>query len=113
MKISLKSQRKEFKNGNYCTAYEYPMDENMINGSLIVLSGRYPETGCALNEVSKEMAYVVKGSGRVTVEGKEHALAEGDIVLIDPGEKYFWEGNMEIFMPCVPAWSPEQHRTAE
>jgi hypothetical protein len=34
----------------------------------------------------------------------------GDLVLIEPGEKYFWEGNMDLFIPCSPAWYPEQHK---
>jgi mannose-6-phosphate isomerase-like protein (cupin superfamily) len=110
MKISLKSQRKKFKNSGHCTAYEYPLDDPDINGAVITLNGRYPENGCAVNEISKEMAYVIKGSGRVAIENKEFPINEGDIILIDPGEKYFWQGNMELFMPCTPAWSPNQHK---
>lgn len=113
MKISLKSQRKEFKNSDHCIAYEYPLDEKAINGCVIKLYGRYPEKGSARNEISKEMGYIIKGSGKVTVNCREAALAEGDIVLIEPGETYFWEGDMEIFMPCTPAWSPEQHKFIE
>jgi len=30
--------------------------------------------------------------------------------FIIKGEKYFWEGEMEMFMPCTPAWYPEQHK---
>lgn len=52
----------------------------------------------------------MKGNGRVVVEEKEVRLHQGDLVLIEPGEKYFWEGKMELFMPCTPAWHPEQHK---
>lgn len=113
MKISTKSQRKEFKNGNFCTAYEYPIGDKSINGAVIELTGRYPENGSAQNLVCKEMAYVVDGGGKVVVEGVEYSVNEGDVVLIDPGEKFYWEGDMELFMPCAPAWDPAQYRTVE
>ncbi len=113
MKIVRKNEVKIFKNSEVCTAIEYPMGDKDINGAVIELSGRYPEKGRTMNEISKEMAYVIKGSGRVVVEGAEARLNEGDLVLIDPGEKFFWEGNMTLFMPCTPAWNPDQHKQVE
>ncbi len=89
MKFAPKESRREFKNGRFCTAYEYPMNEPAINGAVIVLNGRYPETGRTVNKVCKEMAYAVKGNGRVVIEDREILVSEGDIVLIDPGEKFY------------------------
>ncbi len=113
MKIVRKNEAKKFKNGEACTAIEYPMGDKDINGAVIELSGRYPDRGRTVNEKCKEMAYVIKGSGRVVVEGVETQLNEGDLVLIDPGEKFFWEGKMTLFMPCTPAWNPDQHKQVE
>jgi mannose-6-phosphate isomerase-like protein (cupin superfamily) len=110
MKITHKDERKEFKNGNYCTAFEYPVYDKAINGALIKLTGRYPEKGCAMNEISKELAYVIKGSGKVVIQGNEFAIGEGDVIFIEPNEKFYWEGTMELFMPCAPAWSPDQYK---
>lgn len=113
MKITRKSQTETFKNGNSCTAIEYPMEDNDINGAIIELTGRYPEEGRAMNEKCKEMGYIIKGSGKVVIEGKEIQIQEGDLILIDPKEKYFWEGSMTIFMPCTPSWKPEQSKKVE
>ena len=113
MKIIRKKEAKEFKNSEACIAIVYPMDDKDINGAVIELNGRYPNKGRTMNEKCKEMAYVIKGSGKVVVEDKETQLNEGDLVLIDPGEKFFWEGNMTLFMPCTPAWSPKQHKQVE
>lgn len=110
MEIAKKKQRKEFKNSDCCTAFEYPMEDRDINGAVIKLSGRYPGKEWAVNEICKEMGYVVSGSGRVVVENVEHSVGEGDLVLINPGEKFYWQGNMKIFMPCAPAWTPEQYK---
>ncbi len=111
MKIIKKNQAKAYKNSEVCTAIEYPLGDKDINGAIIKLSGRYPDKGRTVNLVCKEIAYVIKGSGRLVVEGEETKLNEGDLVLIEAGEKFFWEGNMQIFMPCTPAWYPEQHKS--
>jgi len=113
MKITRKEETKKFKNSEVYTAIEYPMDDKDINGAVIGLNGRYPDKGRTMNEKCKEMAYVINGSGRVVVEGKEIQLSEGDLILIEPGEKFFWEGNMTLFMPCTPAWSLKQHKQVE
>lgn len=113
MKFISKDQTKIFKNSEACAAIEYPLGDKDINGAVIELNGRYPDKGRAMNFECKEMAYIIKGSGKVVVEGKEMKLNEGDLVLIEAGEKFFWEGNMRIFMPCAPAWRAEQYKEVE
>jgi len=113
MKVIHKNQTKEHKNSDVCVAIEYPMGDKDINGAVIKLNGRYPDKGKVVNLKCKEMAYIIEGSGRVVVEGKETKLQGEDLVLIKPGEKYFWDGNMTMFVPCVPAWYPEQHKEVE
>jgi len=113
MKIIKKNQAEIHKNSGDCTAIEYPLGDKDINGAVIELNGRYPSKDRVVNLKCKEMAYVIKGSGKLVVEEKEIKLSEGDLALIEAGEKYFWEGNMRIFMPCTPAWYPEQHKEVE
>lgn len=110
MKLIKKSQTKKFKNSSVCIATEYPMGDKDINGALIELKGRYPDKGRVVNLKCKEMAYIIKGSGKLVVEGKEIKLRTGDLVLINPGEKYFWEGKMIMFVPCTPAWYLGQYK---
>lgn len=111
MKIIKKDQTREFKNSDVCIAIEYPMDDKDINGAVIELDGRYPDTGRVVNEKCKELVYVIEGAGTLTVEGEEIQLAEGDLAMIEPNEKYFFEGKLKLFTPCTPAWYPEQHKT--
>ena len=47
------------------------------------------------------------------VEGEEVNLNQGDLILIEPGEKYFWQGNLKLFISSTPAWSPEQYKEVE
>lgn len=113
MKVIRKDQTKTFKNSDACTAIEYPLEDKDVNGAIIELSGRYPEKGRVVNLKCKELAYIIEGSGRLVVEGKEVSLSKSDLVLIEPGEKYFWEANLIMFVPCVPAWYPEQHKEVD
>lgn len=108
-----KDQAREHKNSNVCLAIEYPLGDEDINGAVIKLSGRYPDEGRVVNEECKELAYVISGSGVLVIEGKKVELSEGDMVLIEPGERYYWDGSMTMFVPCTPAWSPEQHKEVE
>lgn len=113
MKVVYKNQSLELKNSDVCTAIDYPLKDKEINAAVVKLNGRYPDKGWVVNLKCKELTYVIKGSGRLVVEGKELKLKEGDMVLIYPGEKYFWEGRLEMFIPCTPAWYPEQHKKLE
>lgn len=80
-----------------------PQAIQRLMGAFVCIQGRYPDTGYALNLRCKEMAYIISGSGRVVVDGNETPLSKGSIVLILPGEQFFWGGTMEMFMPCTPA----------
>lgn len=113
MKIVHRQQSLKHQNNEFCLAFSYPTEDKDISGALIELIGRYPTKGTVVNEKCKEMAYIIKGSGKLTVGNEEFDLSEGDLVLINPTEKYYWNGNMTLFMPCSPAWYPEQHREVE
>lgn len=95
------------------TAYEYPILNNTLHGAVIELTGRYPEKGRVVNEKCYEAGYVVKGSGKLFIEGEEITFEEGDQIMIKPGEKYYWDGTATLFMPTTPAWYPEQHKEVE
>lgn len=110
MEFVRKGQAEKFKNSDVCIATEYSLKDRDINGAVIELKGRYPKKGRVTNLKCKELAYVISGSGKVVVENKEVKLKKGDLVLIKPKERFFWKGNLIMFVPCVPAWKPEQHK---
>ena len=71
MKIIHKNQTNQHVNSKGCTAIEYPLGDKDINGAVIKLYGREPDKGRVVNTKCKELAYIIKGSGKVVVEGKE------------------------------------------
>lgn len=92
---------------------EHPLGDEMINVAIAKVTGRYPTTGNALNQRCKEMAYIHEGNGKVVVNDKEYLVNTGDLVLIEPGEKFHWEGDMSIFISCTPAWTQDQNVMVE
>jgi len=108
--VASRALRLKQVNGANCIAYEYAAQDKDINIAVIELSGRYPETGRAFNESIKEICFVQSGSGIVSIDGAEHTLGEGDVVLILPGQKFFWDGKMTFVIACTPAWNAGQYR---
>lgn len=84
-----------------------------INMALATISGRYPSAGYAINHKVQEMIYIQQGSGSISVNGQTTDFASGDVILVEPGDKFFWYGNFIAVIACSPAFSPEQHEVCE
>lgn len=88
-------------------------DEKDINGSVISVKGRYPESGFVLNEVCKEVVYIISGKGSLNTKEDTVAFKQGDSLFIDASERYYWEGSFSSYMACAPAFYPEQHKEVQ
>lgn len=112
MKIIRKSETESFTNGPTCFGYGFPFGDKGVDIAVVTVNGRYPEEGYALNEISKEIAYVLKGNGKLVMRNAApQDVQVGDAAMILPGEEYYWEGdNLEMIMPCSPAFDPNQHK---
>jgi mannose-6-phosphate isomerase-like protein (cupin superfamily) len=113
VKIVRLSETKINKVSSTCTAIEYPDGDKNIWGAVIQLKGRYPTRGWTVNHKCTELVYVIKGSGILNVNGIETAFNKGDQIAIGAGEKFYWIGEGNLFMPCAPAWYPAQHETID
>lgn len=113
MEIFNQNKTKKVQNSKNCLVYEYPLQDKSINGVFVELRGREPDEGCVVNSVCKELAYVIKGSGIIMIDNKEVELKTGDLILIEPGEKFFWNGDMDLFISCTPAWYADQYKNVE
>lgn len=104
-----KNQTNEHKNSDHCIVSEYPIEDKEINFAIAKVTSRYPETGLASNTVCKEIVYVQDGNGKIVVNNIEYTLQTGDVILISPNEKFYWDGNMTLHIACTPAFTPGQH----
>lgn len=92
------------------TIWEFPTGDRVISGAVAQITGRYPEKGFAVNQKSKELAFVISGSGLVVTPKERRALEVGDLIFLDAGEPFAWEGSLTIFMVTTPAFDPKQHK---
>ena len=113
MEIIYKKQIISRNNNEFCQVTEFPLIDNEINFAIVKLSGRYPDKNFATNIKCKEMVYVHLGNGKVVINDHEYLLNSGDLVLIEAGETFYWEGNMELHISCTPAFTIEQHQLTD
>ncbi len=109
MKFCPKNQTNKFSNSDTCVVAEYPLEDKDIEMVVVAIKGRYPKSGRVVNKECKELAYIQEGSGKITIEGEEVKLNQGDMILIDAGEIYYWDGQLTLCVTCSPRWFPEQH----
>lgn len=110
MKIIHKNQTNSFKNSNVCFGKEYPLKDKDIGGAVIEIRGRYPDKARIVNLECKELIYVLEGSGKVFVEGKASNFTKGDMFVICPKEKYYWQANCVVLICCTPPFDPKQYK---
>lgn len=91
------------------TIWEFVMEEKAISGAVAQINLRYPEKGFAVNQKSKELAFVISGSGLVVTPKERRTIGIGDFIFLDAGESFAWEGALTIFMATSPAFDPKQH----
>ena len=86
------------------------MLEEALSGAHASINGRYPKTGFAVNQISKELVYIVKGTGKIVTKTLILHFKEGDSIFIDSGEVFYWKGNFEMYMVTTPKFDPKQHK---
>lgn len=102
------------KNSENCSTLEYSFGDSDIDLGTATIKGRFPENGYAYNEISKELIFVLDGSGKINFEKETIEFSKGDAILIEPEDRYFFESEYcFISMTCSPAWSPLQHKIEE
>ncbi len=103
-----------FKNSDTCEGISFSTPDPSLDLAAITITGRYPESGWAMNEVVREMVYIESGTGELLYEtGETTSLKLGDVVTIDSGTWFAWNGDMKIIMACQPAFHPNQYKIKE
>jgi mannose-6-phosphate isomerase class I len=109
MEYLKKKQSQIFINGNI-VAREYITKNKNINIALVEIKGRHPKENWIVNKEVTELTFITKGSAILNTETERVSLKEGDVAILKPNEKYFWEGNCTLLTPCTPAWTPRQNK---
>ena len=113
MKLCQQKNTVEHQNSDHCVVSEYPLDASSINMATAKITGRYPKIGYATNHKVHEMAYIQAGQGSLTVNNQTTLLEKGDVILVEPGDQFYWDGNLTLIIACTPAFTPEQHEVVQ
>lgn len=110
MQIVKKSKSIKVNPAASTTILEYPINDSPISGAVATIHGRYPEKEYCYNEESTELVYVLSGQGKIVTRSESLEFSEGDLILIQPNEQYYWSGNFKIFMANTPKFDSKQHK---
>lgn len=110
MKLIKKTETNKVSNSPEAIMEEYLHKDRDINLAIGKISGLYPKSGFVVNEISKELVYVLSGKINLILSQYTIILEEGDSVIIDNNEPFAWDGNATLLTVCTPAWEPSQHK---
>lgn len=101
-------------NSATCSTIEYSFKNKDIDLGIAEITGRYPNKDYAVNRKSKSLIYVLEGSGTIFFATHQVDFKEGDSILIEPNEKYYWLADYaKVALACTPAWSKDQYEEVE
>ena len=114
MEYISKDKSIEYSGDGY-SGFDYPSNDKDINFAIIRIKGRSPKTGYQVNLDCKELLYITSGNGALNIKGNNEIVnfIKGDVIIIDKGEFYTFDGDFEAAVPCTPAWTTEQHKYEE
>lgn len=110
MKIVKKEESEKIINSgtSYLKEYSKKINDQDLDFCINTITGRYPQKGYAQNLKCKEICYILEGNGFIHKKDEDIKFKQGDVILIDKEEIYFWEGDCQIIMVCSPSWYKEQ-----
>lgn len=110
MKIVKSSDVQIIKNSDTSKLLEYSvgLNDKDIDFCINTINGRYPEKGYCTNAKCKEICYILDGKGTFNKKDEIINFEQGDVILIEKEEIYYWNGDCKIIMICTPAWYKEQ-----
>jgi len=115
MKVIKYGEAEAGANSENCKTLEYSFGDKDLDLGVAVITGRYPESGYCVNLISKELVYVLEGSGTIYFDtNKKINFEKGDSILINNNEKYYWNAEYcKVAMACTPAFTKEQYKVVK
>lgn len=114
MTLIKKDQAKETKFSESCVFWEYFAPTEAMSFEIMLINGRYPDSGNVQNQECEEMYYVISGSGVVHSEGQNYPIKPGDLYLANKKQKHWMEGkNLLLAIVSAPKFTEEQYKIVD
>ncbi len=71
------------------------------------------ETGHAeefVHEKSAFVYYILEGEGTWVIDGREYPVKATDVIMVPPGHRIYFRGNLKQLCVTVPAWEERYER---
>ena len=62
------------------------------------------------HEKSAFIYYILEGSGTWIIEDKEYDVKAKDVVIVPPGKKFYFKGNLKQVCVTTPAWDEKYEK---
>ena len=81
--------------------------------AVVTMDGVYPEKGWSINDICTETMYVQEGQLVVDIEDQTFTIKPGDVLSVEPGNKYRCPGAATTIDVITPAWDKQQNHIIE
>lgn len=81
---------------------EYKINPD-FSGALIEIAGQHGETKSLKED---RIYFIIRGSGKFVIEGKEEKVSVKDLVFVPKNTPYDIVGDMEYLLICSPEYNP-------
>jgi len=62
------------------------------------------------HEKSAFIYYILEGSGKWIIEDEEFEVEAKDVVIVPPGKRFYFKGNLKQVCVTTPAWDEEYEK---
>ena len=86
-----------------------PGPDDQFSIAVVEQDGIYPQQGWSMNDVCTETFYMLEGAFEVDVDDKSFTIKQGDVLSVEPGQKYRVRGKGRSVDLITPAWDKKQN----
>ncbi len=92
---------------NDVSMWVYMGADDSPNASVVYQETEFGHTEEFYHDRSAFIFYVIEGSGVWTIEGREYPVAATDVVVVPPGQRFYYRGKLKQLCITAPAWQAE------
>ena len=85
----------------------YPTSSGCSNAAVVYQETQQGHAEEFYHEKSAFIFYILEGQGTWIIEDKEFPVVATDVVMVPPGKRFYYRGNLKQVSITAPAWEAE------